>query len=827
MTIEQLKVVISAQTDNINKSIKSVKKDLGTMGNEAEKQSGKMTKSFGKVGTAIKAIAAAVASIKVIQIGIEGMAELNAVTSSIQALNRMLGEESTDAFQKWAKDTAKYLGLAESEALNSAKFMGSILAGFIDPKDVVQGTSQLIGQMAIIATATGKSMSSVQEAIQSGFLGSFEQIENILPTVSRGLANQYAQVYYGADAYADLSAEQQKYIMYQMVIAESAGMYGTEINDSIAKTNAFKASLATMKIQLGASFAALVPIVIPVLQALVNGLQWVLAAVFGVANAIRAMFGKGAVDPFKNSIQNVAANAKAAKDAVGGIATGAANTAKSTKAISANLQSFDEVNTLDKDTGAADTTTGGLDLDLGGVVTDFSALGDTSALLQEKFQAFNEQMTLFSEKAGKAFDFFKKMLPYAALIAATVAGIVFFAGLGEAGSLIAFSDEIVAALAGIVGWVPAIITTVTDALVGVAMMFSGVLPTAILESVGGMIAAGAAIVGIIAAIVAAVWYLWENSASFRSDWLQVWENIKNVLVGVWENVLLPIFQGIGTALLIIWEKGLQPLWEAWTSMWEQILGIVADVWNELSPIFAELLEFLGPVLTVVCEALGVVVGTLGAIILRVFAVIFAVIETLAVFVRKMVSTVVDLFKALWTNIGDIFGGVKDIFNGFIDFITGIFTGNWALAWDGVVGIFKGIFEGLVNIAKVPLNLIIGLVNTVINGINAVTGGLNKIPGVDIGEIGQIPYLAKGGIVDGATVAMIGEAGREAVVPLDRNTEWANTIADVVLNKVGNTGTGGGDMQVVFELNGKKFAQATLSDFENEARRQGGLKVKLA
>src|SRR5690606_3186546 len=59
------------------------------------------------------------------------------------------------------------------------------------------------------------------------------------------------------------------------------------------------------------------------------------------------------------------------------------------------------------------------------------------------------------------------------------------------------------------------------------------------------------------------------------------------------------------------------------------------------------------------------------------------------------------------------------FNGIINFITGVFTGNWKKAWEGVKNIFKGIVDTLWSIFKFPLNLII-------DGINALIGGLNKI-----------------------------------------------------------------------------------------------------
>ncbi|MGX7008310.1 phage tail tape measure protein, TP901 family, core region [Lactococcus chungangensis CAU 28 = DSM 22330] len=129
------------------------------------------------------------------------------------------------------------------------------------------------------------------------------------------------------------------------------------------------------------------------------------------------------------------------------------------------------------------------------------------------------------------------------------------------------------------------------------------------------------------------------------------------------------------------------------------------------------------------------------------------------------------FNFLTGYLGSVFGGIEQnfnnflsagqrVFNGFVDFITGVFTGNWKQAWDGIVNIFGGIFDGIVAFAKAPLNLLIGLINGVIGGLNKIK--LPKwVPGIG-GKginIGKIPYLATGGhLINGQ--AIVGEAGPE-------------------------------------------------------------------
>ena len=124
-----------------------------------------------------------------------------------------------------------------------------------------------------------------------------------------------------------------------------------------------------------------------------------------------------------------------------------------------------------------------------------------------------------------------------------------------------------------------------------------------------------------------------------------------------------------------------------------------------------------------------------------------------------------------------------MFGGLVDFIVGVLTGNWRKAWQGIVDIFRGIFNGLESIAKKPLNYIIKAVNSMIKGLNKI-----KLPdwvpglggkGINIPEI---PMLAKGGIVDSPTIAMVGEAGREAVMPLENNTGWITDLANKVAER---------------------------------------------
>lgn len=131
----------------------------------------------------------------------------------------------------------------------------------------------------------------------------------------------------------------------------------------------------------------------------------------------------------------------------------------------------------------------------------------------------------------------------------------------------------------------------------------------------------------------------------------------------------------------------------------------------------------------------------------------------------------------------IFNSLLQILNGIIDFVRGVFTGDWQRAWQGVQDIFKGIFNGLIAIVKAPINAIIGILNGLIGGLNMMIDGLNRIQisipdwvpviggnsfGINIGKIGNIPYLADGGIVRSGS-AIVGEAGPELMTVIGGKT----------------------------------------------------------
>ena len=235
------------------------------------------------------------------------------------------------------------------------------------------------------------------------------------------------------------------------------------------------------------------------------------------------------------------------------------------------------------------------------------------------------------------------------------------------------------------------------------------------------------IVAAIALVVAALYHLWNTNEEFRE-----------FLTDFYENHIKPIIEGIKETLTSLWEEHLKPLWE------ENLKPALDGVWETIKTLW-----------DLIANLIGEIVKTISPVVENILQMIAQFVDDLAGYV----------------------GGCIDVLKGIIEFITGVFSGDWEKAWNGIKDIFKGIWEMMVNLVKAPVNLIIGVINGMISGvvagINLVVRAINSIK-VDIPDwvplVGgkhisfnlsevtapQIPTLAKGGVITSPTLAMVGE-----------------------------------------------------------------------
>jgi hypothetical protein len=134
------------------------------------------------------------------------------------------------------------------------------------------------------------------------------------------------------------------------------------------------------------------------------------------------------------------------------------------------------------------------------------------------------------------------------------------------------------------------------------------------------------------------------------------------------------------------------------------------------------------------------------------------------------------------------------------------------------GIKNAISGSITGGFKSTYNTVAGYINSLISGINKMVKKLNELPMISgIPTVPKIPYLAKGGIVNSPTLAMVGEAGKEAVMPLENNTGWITDLASMLVAR-GGTGGGGGD--IVMNVDGRTLARIVKPHLDKENKRVG-------
>lgn len=151
-------------------------------------------------------------------------------------------------------------------------------------------------------------------------------------------------------------------------------------------------------------------------------------------------------------------------------------------------------------------------------------------------------------------------------------------------------------------------------------------------------------------------------------------------------------------------------------------------------------------------------------------------SNLAPAIQFIAELILNGLQNAFTTIAPIVENIMGVLTGLIEFLTGVFSGNWEMAWQGICDIASNLLQGLVQIVKLPINAIIGAVNSVIGAINScgftIPDWVPVLGGKSFSiNLPTIPMLAAGGVATAPTLAMIGEGGEpEAVMPLSKLAE---------------------------------------------------------
>jgi TP901 family phage tail tape measure protein len=221
------------------------------------------------------------------------------------------------------------------------------------------------------------------------------------------------------------------------------------------------------------------------------------------------------------------------------------------------------------------------------------------------------------------------------------------------------------------------------------------------------------------------------------------------------GLVISLIAGLVTAFVVLWNKS-----EAFRNFW---IGLWNTIKSVAEPVVTGLVTWFSDAWTKIKG----VWNSVGAFFSGVFNNIKNIFDKApAYFMQK--------FTEAWNAIKGVFSQFGSFFSGLWNTISSTFSALGTRIGDAIGGAVKAGINGVISSIENTINSAINLINGAINLIN-------KIPAVNIGKLSRLsfPRLAKGGVVNSATIAEIGEAGAEAVVPLENNLGWVTRVAELL------------------------------------------------
>lgn len=697
---------------------------------------------------------------------------------------KFLNEQLSSTFNKQRKNKL------EAQILSTESRMNSLINKSIRLGSEVTKLDSKIEELGNESVKSGNKIGLFNNLLSRGsnankkFSNSIKSSSKSIGSYRTGIGNTIGQMF--------------KWMIILPMIVKGLTAFATALGQGLMTNQQFANSFNQIKTNMQVAFTPILQAILPALNTLMAALA---KATTYIASFISAIFGKTYQQSYKATQQLI--DAKAAMGAYGDSAKKAAKDVK-------GLAAIDEINTLGAtnaniagggannkipqlvappvDTSAVDSAMKGL---VDRIKAYFSDISFTPLI--NSFKNLKSSVTPIINNLAKSLKWFMdKILKPLTKWTIEDALPAFFNLLSGAlralNPILEVFMDLGAWLWGeflqpIASWTGGVIV---DVLNGVA---DG------LSKVGDWINENKPIVEIFAIVV----------GSFALAW-----GLVNAALAIWNGVGV-IAAGVTTALGVAFEFATSKVGFITLVIgaviaigvllykhWDEIKAKAIEVWDSIKEKFNQFKEWLG---NVFATDWSQKFGFLG-----------------------------DILNAFLAITRGIFDSIKRIFGGIIDFIAGVFTGNWKRAWQGVQDIFGGIMNGLQALVKAPLNGVIGLINAAISGLNKI-----KLPSIDIPffgtvggwgfDIGKIPYLAKGGIIDNPTLAMVGEAGKEAVVPLENNTQGLDLLAAKLMERLGGANISDSDkdraINIILKIGDLEFARVLIDSINKITKMNGG------
>lgn len=550
--------------------------------------------------------------------------------------------------------------------------------------------------------------------------------------------------------------------------SNDAAIYASTYSGKLAQLNT---AFTNLKTAVGNVIQPIAKLFIPIITTAVNAVTRLFTALSGLLS----LFGLKAdsVETVSSGLGDLANQAGTASDAVSGVGDSAKKAGKEAKKASNNLASFDNLNVLPKDTDTSSGSSGGS----GGSSAGIKDTLDVSSTITEDTSAFDGLIGRVKELASifkEGFDIsfgdtnFDGIIGHLNGIKDTIINI--WTDPKVVNSASNWVNTVCYSLGQAIGAVARIGTNIVEGLVGSIDKYLSQNKERIKTHICNMFDISSADL----ALTGNLWQaLGEISDVFKSDTAkQIGANI----IAIFANPFMSIQELCGKFVLdlkaILFqpiidnadkikttiENTMKPI-ESFTSTLANAMTYIGDKWNEvydqhihplmealktgISDTFGKFLDAYNTYVAPMLERLATkfnelwnthlkpfvdnVAGLIGSIADAVTALWNNILKPVIDWIiQNILPVLVPIFESLWNTICNVFGAITDTiggiiqtFKGLIDFIVGIFTGDWNKAWEGIKTFFTGIWNAIKGVVSTVWNAIKGIIETVINTIKGI------------------------------------------------------------------------------------------------------------
>lgn len=724
-----------------------------------------------------KALAAAFAVKKIIDFGksaIELGSQLAEVDNVIQQAVPSM-EKQIDSF---AKKAIQQFGMSETAAKRYTGVFASMARGFgFTEKSAASMGTSLTGLAADVASFYDTSQSEAFTKLKSIFTGETESLKDLGVVMTQSALDAYALANgYGKTTKSMSEAEkvalryafvQEKLRFAQGDFARTSGSWANQVRILSEQFNALKATIGQ----------GLINVLTPVIQVI----NTIIGKLMSLANAFKAFTelvtgkkgsGGGVSTAATSGMEAITDAADNASGAIGGTGGAAKKAAKDIKGMSTGI---DELNIINPDTGSGSSGSGGA----GDYAADEFDMGslDTSGVekVNNKYQGLIDRVKELAElfKTGYSIGFGDTSV--LDIVKQSIQGIGeslkgIFTDPAVLASAEEFGNRIAVNLGKVAGSVASIGATIADNLLGGIDKFLKQNSNRIKEYLISMFDIGGSIADIVGNFSVSFATIFSSLRSdsakqisadlqgvFAEAFMGVTELVGKLARDLLDTITAPFIQNrdlikqtledtfsavepifseiksiveeVFTKISETYDAHVKPMYDSFKQGFTEIATKFLELYNThflpvltyLSEKFQEFREqYLSPLIDKFMEFAGKTADAITVLwenVLLPFILWF--METAAPIIAEFIRNAIDRFFHFFESVSRVIDDILTALGGLMDFIIGVFTGDWERAWEGIKAFFDGIWKAIKDIITVALEYMALKVNLVLDAIKGI------------------------------------------------------------------------------------------------------------